>query len=32
MDEKISLLIDMVVEKPCLWDAFDKEYTKRDVK
>ena len=32
MDEKISLLIDMVVEKSCLWDAFDKEYTKRDVK
>ena len=31
-DEEISLLIDMVEEKPCLWDAFDKEYMKRDVK
>ena len=32
MDEEISLLIDMLEEKPCLWDVFDKEYTKRDVK
>ena len=31
-DEEISLLIDMLEEKPCLWDVFDKEYTKRDVK
>ena len=31
-DEEISLLIDMLEEKPCLRDAFDKEYTKRDVK
>ena len=22
----------MLEEKPCLWDVFDKEYTKRDVK
>ena len=22
----------MLQEKPCLWDVFDKEYTKRDVK
>ena len=32
MDEEMSLLIDMSEEKPCLWDVFDKEYTKRDVK
>ena len=32
MDEEISLLIDMLEEKPCLWDVFDKQYTKRDVK
>ena len=32
MDEEISLLIDMLEEKPCLWDVFGKEYTKRDVK
>ena len=31
-DEEISLLIDMLEEKPCLWDVFDKQYTKRDVK
>ena len=31
-DEEISLLIDMLEEKPCLWDVFDKEYMKRDVK
>ena len=31
-DEEISLLIDMLEEKPCLQDVFDKEYTKRDVK
>ena len=31
-DEEISLLIDMLEKKPCLWDVFDKEYTKRDVK
>ena len=30
--EEISLLTDMLEEKPCLWDVFDKEYTKRDVK
>ena len=28
-DEEISLLIDMLEEKHCLWDVFDKEYTKR---
>ena len=32
MDEEISLLIDMLEEKLCLWNVFDKEYTKRDVK
>ena len=31
-DEEISLLINMLEGKPCLLDAFDKEYTKRDVK
>ena len=31
-DEEISLMIDMLEEKPCLWDVFDKEYMKRDVK
>ena len=31
-DEEISLLIDMLEEKPCLWDVFDKEYMKRGVK
>ena len=31
-DEEISLLRDMFEEKPCLWDVFDREYTKRDVK
>ena len=31
-DEEISLLIDMLEEKPCLWDVFDKKYTKWDVK
>ena len=31
-NEEVSLLIDMLEEKPCLWDVFDKEYTKRDVK
>ena len=31
-DEEISLLIDMLEEKPCLWDVFDNGYTKRDVK
>ena len=31
-DEETSLLIDMLEEKPCFWDVFDKEYTKRDVK
>ena len=31
-DEEISLLIDMLEEKPCLWDVFDKAYTRRDVK
>ena len=31
-DEEISLLIGMLEEKPCFWDVFDKEYTKRDVK
>ena len=25
-DEEISLLIDMLEEKPCLWDVFDKVY------
>ena len=24
--------MDMLEGKPCLWDFFDKEYTKRDVK
>ena len=28
-DEEISLLIDVLEEKHCLWDVFDKEYTKR---
>ena len=31
-DEEISLLIDMFEEKPCLWEMFDKQYTKWDVK
>ena len=31
-DEEISLLINMLEGKSCLLDAFDKEYTKRDVK
>ena len=31
-DEEISLLIDMLEEKHCLWDVFDKEYTKRTSK
>ena len=31
-DEEMSLLIDILEVKPCLWDVFDKEYTKRDVK
>ena len=31
-DEEIYLLIDWLEEKSCLWDVFDKEYTKRDVK
>ena len=31
-DEEISLPIDMLEEKPCLWDIFDKEYAKQDVK
>ena len=31
-DEEISLLIDMLEEKLCLWEVFDQEYTKRDVK
>ena len=31
-DKEIFLLIDILEEKPCLWDVFDKEYTKRDVK
>ena len=31
-DEEISLLIDMLEEKHCLWDVFDKEYTKRMLK
>ena len=31
-DEEIPLLIDVLEEKPYLWDAFDKEDTKRDVK
>ena len=31
-DVEISLLIDMLEEKSLLWDVFDKEYTKRDVK
>ena len=25
-DEEISLMIDMLEEKPCLWDVFDKWY------
>ena len=24
--------MDILKEKPCLWDVFDKEYTKRDAK
>ena len=31
-DEEISLVTDMLEEKPCLCDVFDKEYTKRDFK
>ena len=31
-DEEISLLINMLEEKPCLWDVFNEEYTKQDVK
>ena len=31
-EDEISLLIDMFEDKPCLWDVFDKHYTKRDVK
>ena len=30
-DGGISVLIDMLEEKPCLCDVFDKEYTERDV-
>ena len=29
-DEEISLLTDMSKGKPCLWDVFDKDYTKRE--
>ena len=32
MDEEISLLTDMLEEKPRLKDVFDKEYMKRGVK
>ena len=31
-DEEITLLIEMLEERPCLWDVFDKEYSKRDVR
>ena len=30
--QELPLLIDMLEEKPCLWDVFGEEYTKRDVK
>ena len=31
-NKEISLLIDMLEEKPCFWNVFDKEYTKQDFK
>ena len=31
-DDEVSILIDMLEERPCLWDCFDKEYSKRDLK
>ena len=31
-DEETSQLIDLLESNPCLWDVFDKSYSKRDVK
>lgn len=31
-DDEISLLIEMLEERPCLWDVFDKQYSKRDIR
>ena len=31
-DDEVSILIDMSEENACLWDVFNKEYAKRDVK
>ena len=31
-NDKICLLIEMLEERPCLWDVFDKQYSKRDVR
>ena len=30
--EEVTLFIDILEERPCLWDVFNKEYAKRDVR
>lgn len=32
LDDEVSLLIEMLEERPCLWDVFNKDYSKRDAK
>ena len=31
-DDKVQDLIELLEEKPCLWDIFSNEYTKREMK
>ena len=31
-DDEVQDLIELLEEKPCLWDIFSNEYTKKDVK
>ena len=31
-DDEVQNLIKLLEEKPCLWDIFSNEYTKREVK
>ena len=31
-EEEVEKLIDIYEERPCLWDTFKKEYSKRDIR
>ena len=31
-EDKVSMLIELLEERPSLWDFFNKNYSKRDVK